>query len=141
MCRWVVLALAVVSAGCLARVERTVIPARKPSSALEKSATALRREGFVVPTVDRERGLVRTAWRFTERADGDGFLYYRYLVEQPAPDAEEVFFRIEVIRCRFAPHEGEEWDRSNCDRMPPRVPLWASDDYERIGDVLKRVLK
>lgn len=126
-------------AGCLARVERTVIRVREPEQALRRSATVLKKEGFVVPTLDTRRGLVRTVWRFTERRDGDGFLYYRYLVEQPNPRDERISFRIEVLRCRFAPREGDEWERSGCDRMPPRVPLWAEEDYRRIADVLQRV--
>lgn len=138
MYRLCVLTPVLLMAGCLARVERAVIPVREPEQALAKSAAVLKREGFVVRTVDLRRGLVRTTWRFTERRDGEGFLYYRYLVEQKE-DAEEIAFRIEVIRCQFAPAEGDEWGKSGCDRMPPRVPMWAESDYQRIADILRGV--
>lgn len=141
MWRWVAVPLLCFTAGCLARVERAVIAVNEPSTALEKSAAALRREGFLVPTLDARRGVVRTAWKFTQRRDGDGWLYYRYVVEQADPHAPSIAMRIEVLRCQYAPVDGEAWERSRCDRMPPRVPLWAEEDYRRVADVLRRVLR
>lgn len=137
MCRWVWVAPLLLLAGCLARVTSTTIQVREPELALERSAAVFKKEGFGVSTL--ERGLVRTRWRFTERRDGDGFLYYRYLVEQADPEGEQIAFRIEVVRCEFQPTEDEDWGRSGCARMPPRVPLWAEDDYRRIAEILKRV--
>ena len=138
MRRWVALAPLLLVAGCLARVERAVIPVRDPTKALALSADILRREGFVIRT--EEQGLVRTQWRYTEHMQGDAFLYYRYVVEQQEPKSETVGFRIEVIRCLYAPREGEDWDKSGCEKMPPRVPLWAEGDYRRIEKILRAIL-
>ena len=135
MRRWVALAPLLLVAGCLARVERAVIPAADPVTALKKSGAVLEREGFRL--MSEEPGRVRTGWKFTEQSQGEGYLYYRYVVEQEQPDAKNVALRVEAIRCQYAPREGADWGDSGCAKMPPRVPLSARSEFERIAEILR----